>query len=87
MGREGGMVILRRDEGGQPIVWCDPEIADIVDALNSKSLATVASCSGHGQRPGAIALADGRELIVCYTYEQARIIERAWPVDVNGEAL
>ncbi len=73
---EKSMVVLRRDSLGKPTVWCDPEIADIVDALNNGSLKTVASCSGHGRRPGIISLADGRELIVLQSYDDARAAEK-----------
>lgn len=61
---EAAMVIVQRDADGRPTVWCDPEIADLVGALNSGGVPTVASCSGHGTRPGDIALMDGRYLIV-----------------------
>src|SRR5690606_39841374 len=61
--RESQMVVIERDASGKPTVWCDPEIADLVRALNAGGIRTVASCSGHGHRPGNIALADGRELI------------------------
>lgn len=86
-GREGDMVVLRRDEAGKPTVWCDPDIADLIDALNTTALATVASCSGHGHRPGRITLADGRELFVAKGFEQADFINRNLPYpDINGVA-
>ena len=62
--REERMVVLQRGHDGIPTVWCDPEIADIVGALNSGGVKTVASCSGHGEKPGGIALADGRQLLL-----------------------
>jgi len=83
--RESRMVVLRRDDTGKATVWCDPEIADIVNALNGGALSTVASCSGHGHRPGCIALADGRELFIARDYEEARELERLFPFDINGE--
>src|SRR5690606_22195454 len=43
-------------------VFCDPCIAPLVAALNAASIETVASCCGHGHRPGVIVLRDGREL-------------------------
>jgi hypothetical protein len=64
MSRESEMVTLRRDDTGKPRVWCDPEIADLVDALNTDTLATRASCSGHGERPGSICMRDGRVLMI-----------------------
>lgn len=69
MSREERMIVLQRDSDGTPTVWCDPEIADIVCALNSCGLKTVASCSGHGVKPGGIALADGRQLLLLESLE------------------
>lgn len=48
----------------KPGVWCDPCIASVVVALNAWGIKTVASCCGHGERPGSIVLADGRELTI-----------------------
>jgi hypothetical protein len=62
--RESQMVVLQTDSAGKPTVWCDPEIADLVGALNRAGIQTVASCSGHGEKDGIISLRDGRELIV-----------------------
>jgi hypothetical protein len=71
---------------GQPVellaiggrtVEVDAEIAPIVRALNEAGVATVASCSGHGVRPGNIALRDGREIIIARNHAEARQIERA----------
>jgi hypothetical protein len=45
----------------QCIDWC---IHQIVAALNAGGVETVASCCGHGKRPGQINLADGRVLII-----------------------
>lgn len=42
----------------------DQCIAHLVAALNAGGIETVASCCGHGDAPGSIILADGRELIV-----------------------
>lgn len=58
------MVVLRRNSDGTPTVWCDPCIADIVEALNAEGIQTIASCCGHGEQDGIISMADGRELIV-----------------------
>lgn len=77
--REEAMVTLVRDDQGCPTVWCDPCIANIVAALNIMGLATVASCCGHGRRPGCVALADGRELIIAGDYETARAVDAAFP--------
>lgn len=44
--------------------WCDPCIAPLVAALNDAGVRTVASCYGHGARPGSVALADGHELVL-----------------------
>lgn len=70
-GREAAMTVL------DPTTWCDPCIAQIVQALNDGGIRTVASCCGHGAVNGNIALADGRELIIAADYETARTVERA----------
>jgi len=56
----------------------DSCIFPIVKALNDGGITTVASCCGHGKRPGNIALADGRELIIAADYKQGRMIDRAF---------
>jgi hypothetical protein len=67
-------------------VWCDREIADIVDALNTGTLSTGASCSGHGFRPGFVLLDDGRWLFIA-TEAQRHVIDAAFPLDINGSAV
>jgi hypothetical protein len=83
--REAAMVVLRQPgpdrRGG---VWCDPCIAPLVKAFNDAGIATIASCCGHGRRPGNIALADGRELVIAADYAEAREVDEAFP-GINGE--
>lgn len=67
----------------KPVDAC---IAPIVQALNNAGLGTVASCCGHGTRPGNIALADGRELIIAPDYDTARRVDGAFP-GISGAAL
>ena len=58
----------------------DACIYPLVKALNDVGITTVASCCGHGKRPGNIALADGRELIIAADYEQGRSkVDKAFP--------
>lgn len=76
MSREDEMVVITRDEKGIPKIFCDPDIVDLVQALNNGGVPTVASCSGHGERNGNVALRDGRELIIAKDYEDARRIEK-----------
>lgn len=83
--REAAMVTIERKPDGTPSVWCDPCIAPIIRALNAGGVATIASCCGHQNRPGSIVLADGREMIMARTYEEARAVESHFP-NVNGEA-
>ena len=63
----------------------DDDIAALVHALNTAGIATVASCSGHGMRPGRISLADGRELFVLPSYEIAQWFDTQFPRDINGQ--
>ena len=58
----------------------------LVDALWSAGIDTVACCSGHGYRPGNIALADGRELVIAQGFDEARKIDTLFPVDIQGRA-
>ena len=57
----------------------DKCIAQIVKALNMSGLKTVASCCGHGKRPGSIALGDGREIIIVSDYKDGRKIDECFP--------
>lgn len=82
--RESQMVIIARDADGVPTIWCDPEIAPLVKALNDAGISTVASCSGHGGRPGNIALSDGRELLIARDYNEARLLERLFNSTAKG---
>lgn len=54
-------------------------VQPIVKALNAAGLETVASCCGHGKRPGNIALRDGREIIICPDFEAGRRIDKLFP--------
>lgn len=65
----------------------DPEIRHLVAMLNANGVPTVASCSGHGHRPGNIALRDGRELIIARDFAEARKIEALFPVNNQGESI
>lgn len=86
MSREDDMILINRhpDYGGP--FRCDPEIAPLVEALIAAGINTVASCSGHGHRPGVISLADGRELVIARDFAEARKIDSMFPVDINGDA-
>lgn len=67
-------------------VGVDSCIYETVLALNRGGVETVASCCGHGNRPGNIALKDGRELLILPDYETARSLDKLWP-DIHGEPL
>lgn len=64
-------------------VAVDSCIAPLVAALNAAGFRTVASCCGHGSRPGRISLADGRDLLIM-SFQEASSIELLWP-DIHGE--
>lgn len=82
IGANGQEVELLTIGGRQ--VEVDAPIAPIVAALNEAGVATKASCSGHGFRPGNIALTDGREIIIARDYAEARRIDGLFPLDING---
>lgn len=62
-------------------------IAKFVETLNAVGLHTVASCCGHGYRPGNIALADGREFLIAKDFDEARRVEAAFQRTSYGEDL
>jgi hypothetical protein len=72
--REEAMTVIRRNDNGEPTVWCDPCLAPLVEAL--QPIGTIASCCGHGKQPGSVVLADGRELMILPDFESARRAER-----------
>ena len=61
----------------------DKCIQPLVKALNDCGIETIASCCGHGNTNGNIALRDGREIIIVTDYETARAIEKHFP-DIHG---
>ncbi len=61
----------------------DECIKPLIDALNQCGLKTVASCCGHRNTLGNIALADGREIMIAPDFETARKIEALFP-DIHG---
>lgn len=77
-GREAAMPIVK--EG----VWCDPCLVPLIEALNDSGHPTVASCCGHGRRPGRISLTDGRELWLFESMDAAEILGGLWP-GINDE--
>ncbi len=73
------MKLVKPRNDGRTHIPVDPCIATIVQALNDADIETVASCCGHGKRPGNIILGDGRELIIAQNYETGRLIDKAFP--------
>jgi hypothetical protein len=63
----------------------DPCIVPLVLALRDADILTIASCCGHGHRPGSIALEDGRELIIAPDFDTARQIDALFPLTSYGE--
>ncbi len=59
--REQAMVTVR------PGVWCDPCLVPLVRALYENGFPTVSSCCGHGKAHPAVALADGRWVVIVPT--------------------
>jgi hypothetical protein len=62
-------------------VHIDACIAPIVDALQTSGIDMRGSCCGHGNRPGEIALQDGRTIIFPRSWELPLI--RQW--EIRGE--
>lgn len=72
-------LVCGRALNAMPLRPLDPCVTTLVLTLNAAGFATVASCCGHGVRPAAIALADGRELVICRDWDQARRIDALFP--------
>ena len=68
-GKHTGLVVCGR------VRDIDSCIYPLVAALNKEGFTTVACCCGHGQRPGTIALADGRELLILPDFRTARKVD------------
>jgi len=69
------------------LISVDPCIEDLVVALNHSGLGTVASCCGHGKRPGSIILEDGRELFITESFKESRAMDALINMDIHGEKL
>lgn len=61
----------------------DACLVPIIDALNAARIPTVASCCGHGRRPGNIMLKDGRELMVFRDYKTSRAADKLFPLPIS----
>ena len=70
-------------DSGQKMIGVDRCIAQVVEALLEADIQTVASCCGHGNRPGRISLIDGRELIIVKDAAEAEHVCRGYP-DIHG---
>ncbi len=57
----------------------DKCLVPLIKALNYAGMVTVASCCGHGKRPGSVILADGRELLICPDQKTARKMDKMFP--------
>lgn len=63
----------------------DQCISHIVAALNAGGVTTVASCCGHGNRPGTIALDDGRSIAIFGSFEEeSEALNGKYP-DIHGD--
>src|SRR5687767_10266247 len=79
----GDTVVVHLARGPIDVDRC---ISALVETLNASGIHTVASCCGHGNRPGNIALADGREIVLCRHYEEARLIDSLFS-DIHGKSV
>lgn len=61
----------------------DKCIAPLVRVLNDNGFPTIASCCGHGRRPGNIALGDGRELVIAKDFAEGRFIDSFFPNSIT----
>ncbi len=66
-------------QNGQQIAHVDACIQSMVQALNDAGLQTLNCCCGHGQRPGWIALEDGRHILIAADHETMRKMDAGFP--------
>jgi hypothetical protein len=61
--------------------WCsvDACIQPLVQAINDAGILTLNCCCVHGQRPGWIALADGRHILIAKDHAEKRRIDAGFP--------
>lgn len=76
--REAAMTVIG------PGVWCDPCLVPLVRALNEGGVPTIASCCGHGDRPGNIVLADKRELFIMPDRDTAERLHNAIAAELRA---
>lgn len=83
MCKQGTVTLVRiwTPEGIGSFTWTsiDSCIAPLVQIFNHAGIRTVASCCGHGQGPGNIALEDGRELYIFPNHEASRELDAVLP--------
>lgn len=65
----------------------DKCLIPFIEALNNIGLKTIASCCGHGRRPGSIALEDGKEIAIFETFEDARKMDMLFKMSITGEKI
>ncbi|MPZ13776.1 MAG: hypothetical protein GEU73_05030 [Chloroflexi bacterium] len=81
----GTQVTVKHPEKGLCRFDVDTCIAPLVEALFAAGIPAVASCCGHGHRPGNIALEDGREIVIAPDFDTARRIDDLFLVTSYGE--
>ncbi len=82
-GTDTEVILCVPRKNGMETAKVDSCIASIVQSLNNSDIQTVASCCGHGNRPGRVSLADGRELYVLPDYDSAQELDKKLP-DIWG---
>ena len=86
MANEITIKLAKANKWGRGEAGVDKDIAPLCQALNDAGIETVASCSGHGYRPGSVALRDGRWIVVAKDHDEWKRIEALFPVDIHGES-
>ena len=73
-------------DGNAPVVltngrtaYVDPCIQSLVQGLNDAGFQTTNCCCGHGQRPGWIALKDGRHILIAANHDEMLKMDTGFP--------
>lgn len=69
------LVWLQRGDLLGQAVSVDSCLAEIIQALNDGGVKTTGSCCGHGEKPGMIALEDGRMILVVGWPEEKKVLQ------------
>jgi len=78
---EGNLRVNLSHPRSDGVDYChvDACIQLLVQGLNDAGFQTLNSCCGHGQRPGWIALEDGRHILIAKDHDEMKLMDSGFP--------